>query len=293
MRVILVGKGQMLSAMIEGCHNCGGVKILGVLRYENLLYNRFRLALHDFFNTSIENTLINKYKLKDLHFKSVNNEEFRKFLIKNNVDLLLVGTWKEKIEKETFDIPHLASVNIHPSLLPEYRGANPYFHAIKNREKYSGFTFHLIDKNFDTGAILYQQKVEIQPFYTSKELRNRITFEVQNILPIFLKQLDNGEITPVEQGKGSYCKNIEREDMMLDFNAETAEEISARIRALHPWLPAYVTIIDKFYIPNPYNLQIIDKKSEKMQLNSKKREIIAPYKGGKSLIMRDIKKYKN
>lgn len=291
MRVVLVGKGQMLSSMIEGCHNCGGVQVVGVLRYENLMYNRFQLALNDFFHNNTENTLIKKYKLKDLHFKSVNSDNFRKFLMTNNIDLLLVGTWKEKICKETFDIPNLASVNIHPSLLPQYRGANPYFNVIKNREKFSGFTFHLIDKNFDTGAILYQQQVEVLPDYTSKELRNKITFEVQNILPTFLKRLDSGEIEPKAQNGGFYCKNITREDMMLDFETETAEEISARIRALHPWLPAYVTVGDEFYIPNPYNLQIVDKNNENLQFNKEKHEILAPCKGGKSLLLKEVKKY--
>ena len=285
----------MLSAMINGCLNSPNVEIAGVLRYENLNNNRFLLALKDFFSHKVEKTLINKYKLKDLHFKSSNSPEYRRFLANENVDVMLVGTWREKFSPETFSIPKLGAINIHPSLLPKYRGPNPYLQTIKNREKFSGFTFHLIDKNFDTGDILYQKRVEILPFYTSKELREATVHEVKKSLPEFLKRLEHNEIIPVKQDENfaSYYPNITRYDMMLDFDKETAAEIVARIKALHPWLPAYVTVGRNFYIPNPYKLSIEKSSKVPFGFDVKRKMIKARCKDGKVVVMRDVKKYRS
>ncbi len=293
MKVVLVGKGPMLCALIEGCNACGGVEIVGVLRYDNLIYPRWRMVLRDFLRPSVENTLIKKYKLRDLKFESVNSEAFKKFLIANDIDLMLVGTWREKIRREIFEVPRLASVNVHPSLLPKYRGPNPYLQVIKNQERFSGFTLHLIDEKFDHGAILYQKRVDIQPYYTSKELREKITFEVKQSLPDFLVAIDKGEIIPLEQNEklATYYPNITEDEMMLDFECETAQEIVARVRALHPWLPCYVAVGEDFYVVNPYEIEIIESCTAGVNLEGS--QIIACCRDGRGVIMRGLTKYRN
>ena len=291
MKVVLVGKGQMLCSLIEGCMACGGVDVVGVLRYEKLMASRLKLKFVDFFKPSVENTLIKKYGLKDLNFKSVNSDDFRRFLLKNNVDLMMVGTWREKISAETYDIPCLASVNVHPSLLPRYRGPNPYLQVIKNGEKFTGFTFHLLDEGFDSGAILYQKSVEIMPYYTSRELRDRVTFEVKQALPEFLVALDKGEIIPLEQNSelATYFSNIAEDEMMLDFECETADEIVARVKALHPWLPCYITLGDEFYIANPYDLSVVTACAD--GVNFVDGKIMAKCKDGRGVEFRGVEKW--
>ncbi len=290
MRVVIAGKGQMLCALIEGCMACGGVDVVGVLRYENLTLPRWRLNFVDFFKPSVENTLIKKYRLRDLAFSSLNSNGFRSFLMKNNVDLLLVGTWRERIERKTFEMPKLASVNVHPSLLPRYRGPNPYLQVIKHREIFSGFTFHLIDEGFDSGAILCQKRIEIEPYFTSKELRERTVFEVRRVLPEFLVALDKGEIIPLEQNESfaSYFPNIKEDEMMLDFSKETAEEIVARVKALHPWLPCYVALGDEFYVVNPYDLRIVESCAPGVNICGDR--LVAGCRDGRGVDMR-VKKY--
>lgn len=292
MKVVLIGKGQMLCSLIEGCKACGGVDIAGVFRYGNLVMPRWRLMLADSFKPSVENTLIKKYNLRDLRFSSINSAEFRRFLLEKNIDLMLVGTWRERIKREIFEVPRLAAVNVHPSLLPKYRGPNPYLQVIKNREPFTGFTFHLIDEKFDNGAILYQKRVEILPYYTSKELRDKVTYAVRKSLPKFLGALDRGEIIPLEQNEkmATYFPNIEEEEMMLDFARETAEEISARVRALHPWLPCYVTIGEEFYIPNPYELEITESCEAGVKLEG--TTISACCRDGRGIVMRGVIKYR-
>lgn len=257
MRVVILGKGEMLANLIEGALDAGG-EIVGVLRYEQTTQTPFRLALQDFFNPSNELTIIKQHKLKQLKCKSANSKEFKKEILKLNADIILVGTWREKLDKETINLPVIASINVHPSLLPTYRGPNPYLQTILNRETKSGITFHLMNENFDEGAILSQKKIDILPNDTAKELKARTLFNARLMCAELLKKLEYGLIIPIEQSheKATYFPNIKPEDMMLDFKKEDAYKIHARIRAFHPWLPCYVTYKNKYFIPNPYKLKI-------------------------------------
>ena len=254
MKVVILGKGEMLANLIEGTLDSGN-SIVGVFRYERTACSPFKLMIHDFFKTSHDYTLIKQYKLHEIKCKSANSDKFKKEILKLNADIILVGTWKEKLKKEVINLPVIASINVHPSYLPAYRGPNPYLQNILNGEVKSGITFHLMDENFDTGNILLRKEIDILPADTSKELKERTVHNARLLCAETLKNLENGLVIPIRQdeNKASYYPNIKREDMMLDFETETAEKISARIRAFHPWLPCYFAYKNKFFIflPEP------------------------------------------
>lgn len=261
MKVVIIGKGLMLSNMILGAVD-SGAKIVGVLRYETTTSNRILQNLRDLLNPSYEYTLMKQLKVKNLDFKSVNSEDFRQFLIKNNIDMLLVGTWREKISPQTFNIPTIGTVNVHPSLLPKYRGPNPYLQTILNGEEFSGVTLHLVDSGYDTGAILLQEKVKILPTDTSKELRERTVLSARKLVTQLFNELNSNIITPIKQieAKATYYKNITGLEKMLDFSTQTADEISRTVRALHPFLPCYITHKSTFFVVNPYQIEILEGK---------------------------------
>ena len=172
MRVVVLGKGLMLANIVLGALDAGA-DVVGVFRYEETSTSRLKLFFQDFFKPSPEVTLIESLKLNRIRLKSANSELFRKLMLTLNVDLIIVGTWKERIQKETYNIPSIATVNVHPSLLPKYRGPNPYMQTILHGEKYSGVSLHLLTDKFDAGPILKQEKVEILESDTSKELREK------------------------------------------------------------------------------------------------------------------------
>lgn len=258
MKVVILGKGEMLSNLIEGTIDAG-CDIVGVFRYERTILSEWKLKLKDFFVPSNDFTIIKQHKLYEIKCKSANSEKFKKEIIRLNADVILVGTWGEKLNKDITDAPVIASVNVHPSFLPKYRGPNPYLQTILHRETTSGITFHLINEKYDSGAILAQKRIDIMPNDTSKELKARTVFQARLLCAEVLKKLEYGLVIPIRQdeSEASYFSNIKDDDKMLDFEKESAEEICARIRALHPWLPTYVTYKDKFFIPNPYKLKII------------------------------------
>ena len=164
MRVVLLGSSDMLYNMIEGVL-ASGSQIVGVMNWKQIKKH----SIKDYFISDYTQNYIKKLKLHQIKAKSANSKEFKQELLQLDVDILLVGTWGEKIKKEIFDIPKIASINIHPALLPQYRGPNPYSRVIMFGEKKTGITFHLINENFDSGAILLQKEFDLQ--YKRERLR--------------------------------------------------------------------------------------------------------------------------
>lgn len=259
MRVVVLGKGLMLANIILGVKDAGA-DIVGVFRYEQTVDSKLKLFICDCFNPSAEVSLINCLKLNQIRFDSANSTYFQKLLVELNVDLVIVGTWKEKISPQTYNIPKIATVNVHPSLLPKYRGPNPYLQTILNGEKYSGVTLHLVNDEYDAGAILKQEKIRIFDNDTSKELRERTARCARTLVTELIQDLEQKVLTPVNQDEkfASYYPNITGDEMMLDFEYQTSDEISRTIRALHPFLPCYITYGNKFFIVNPYKFKVLD-----------------------------------
>ena len=294
MRVVILGKGKMLSNLIIGAINAN-VDIVGILRYENLYYTKPMLRIMDSFKHSEEITLIKKFKFNDLKFNSANSQEFKNEVLKLNADIILVGTWAEKLDNEIINLPKIAAINVHPSLLPKYRGPNPYLQTIWNREKYSGITFHLMTDKFDAGPILAQNKIEIQNFDTGKELKDKTVYQARILCTKLLNELSNNPIIPIPQDEKSatYFPDIDPKSMTLDFCKETAEEICAHVRAFYPFRPTYIQDGQKFYIVNPYKIRIVNNYGIPSQIIKKsKNTLVIGCKDNISIEFSDLKRYK-
>ena len=240
LRVVILGRSEMLLNLIRGSM-LANAQIIGIFRYERTKFFPLVLAIRDFFKSSPVLTFVKKHKIYDIPFKSANSDEFKKFLVKENIDVVLVGSWAEKINKEIIDIPVIGMINVHPSLLPEYRGPNPYLQTILHGETRSGVTFHLMNQKFDAGPILAQKEIEILSGDTGKELKNKTVFQARLLCANLLEKLEGGFVIPLEQDEklASYYPNIAPEEMTLNFSKESSQELLNRIRAFHPWLRTY------------------------------------------------------
>ena len=298
LRVVIIGYGEMFTNLIAGAldANC---EITGVLRQETIKYPPFIRRIKDCINPSMEHNYIKSYKLPEINgIKSVNTELFRKKLLKLNPDIVLVGSWGEKFKKETYNIPKIATINVHPSLLPKYRGPNPYFWVIKNREVISGVTFHLMDENYDTGAILAQEEVKIYPSDTGKSLKARTVLTARGVVCELLKDLSEDIIIPLTQCEEKASYYSYPDDFNLDFN-KSAEDNLALIRACYPWRKSQFYHNITPLSPNPNNSSIIDNKTTYTQAgavvdkDSMTKTISILCGDGKVLVMKGIDLYNN
>jgi len=292
-KIVIIGYGTMFANLISGCMSAG-CEPVGVFRYEKTKYNPFLLAIKDIILPSKDKAFINGYNLHEINAKSVNSEKFRKELIRLNVDIVFIGSWGEKIEKETFNIPKIATINCHPSLLPKYRGPNPYAAVILNNEQKTGVTFHLVNEKLDSGAILRQTEVEIKPDDTGKTLRERCSSVAGEEIEKLLKELDSEFIVPVNQNeeKATYYKQFSEKDLLLNFE-NSSDETDRRIRAFTPWAKCFIPHKNLYFTFQ--NHKILDEKTDstagKLLFKSDRKLIIA-CGDGKKIEFSGMKIYK-
>lgn len=248
MKVVIVGYGEMLEALCLGI-NDSKHDIVGVFRSQNLKRTKLKRFLFDLFLPSDDLRLIKTLYLYDIKAPSVNSKQFREEINKLKADIIIVGSWSEKLSEETINSPKICSVNVHPALLPKYRGPNPYFNVILNGEDKTGITYHLIDKNYDSGNILKQFEIPVSENETGKSLKYKCCSKVQNTVEEVLNNIDEliKNSTKQNEDEASYFPQINLKDSILDFTSETSEEISKRIRALNPWLKCYIPYKNEFF----------------------------------------------
>ena len=155
-------------------------------------------------------------------------------------DLILVAAFGQILPQSVLDIPKFGCLNIHPSLLPEYRGATPIPAAILAGDKETGVTIMLMDAGMDTGPIISQIIVGIEPDDTTESLTTRLAQAGVRLLGEALPLWFEGSLKPQPQdgSKATYTKPVTKDDGTIDWQM-SAVEISRRIRAFHPWPGCY------------------------------------------------------
>ena len=241
MKIVIVGYGEMLQALISGVMTTNH-EIVGVFRHENVIFSRFKNFFMENFQPTNDYLYIKNLKLNDIQATSVNSKEFRAEIEKLEADIILVGSWSEKFEMQTINIPKVACINVHPSLLPKYRGPNPYIQTILANEKVSGITFHLMDVNYDTGGMLIQAKANIDLNETGATLKSKCCALAKREVVTLLKDINAYINAPVSQNEkeATYQHQIKISECILNFEQETSEQIDRRIRALTPFIKCVV-----------------------------------------------------
>ena len=177
-------------------------------------------------------------KLKEADYKVVagNLEDVKKI----NPDLLVVANFGKIIPKDVLKIPKHGCLNIHPSLLPKYRGAAPIQSAILKGEKETGVSIILMDEKIDHGPVLAQQKTAIGPNETAEQLSCRLALTGSDLLINAVPGWIRGEkqLMPQEEKKATYTKTLARTDGQIDWQ-KSPQEIARQIRAFYPWPGSY------------------------------------------------------
>ena len=110
-------------------------------------------------------------------------------LKKNNIDLICLAGFMKILSKNFIKNFKGKILNIHPSLLPKYKGLNTHEKAIKNKDKYSGCTVHYVNSKLDSGKIINQKKVRINKFDTAKTLAKKILIQEHKLYPAAIMKI--------------------------------------------------------------------------------------------------------
>jgi len=189
----------------------------------------------------------------------VNSDEGLTLIEKNKPDLIVVASFDQIISKQVRKIPKLGIVNVHPSLLPKYRGPYPEQAALLNNEKETGVTVHYLSEKIDGGNILMQKCINILTDDNYSKLKKKLSDISEEIIPDVIK-LFAGNTSPdgIEQNESAatFYPRPKEEDSYLEKNSEI-DLIKNKIRALNPFPGTSVLVNDKRIFVDEY--EIIDK----------------------------------
>lgn len=159
-----------------------------------------------------------------------------------NLKLNIVCQYGLIIPKEVLEAPELGSINVHPSLLPKYRGASPIQSAIINGETKTGVSIMIMDEKMDHGDILAQQEIAIAPDDTFPILHNKLLEIAKPLIVNTAQKWVEQKIKPIEQNhnEATFCKMFTRENGRIDWK-KSAREIYNLYRGLQPWPGIFTT----------------------------------------------------
>ncbi|HUG13534.1 MAG TPA: methionyl-tRNA formyltransferase [Thermomicrobiales bacterium] len=158
-------------------------------------------------------------------------------------DVLVVVAYGELLRREALGLAPHGCVNVHPSLLPRYRGATPIPAAILAGDEVTGVTIIRLERRLDAGPILAQRECAINPHDTTGTLGERLAELASEMLPRTLLDLVAGSIEPTAQDDSlaSYTRECTADDARIDWTLEAAR-IERLVRASNPWPTAWSTI---------------------------------------------------
>src|SRR6059058_8676 len=161
-------------------------------------------------------------------------------------DIIAVMAYGQILPRTLLDIPRIACLNLHASLLPRWRGAAPIQAAIAAGDRQTGITAMYVNEGLDTGDILLQRNVEILPNDTGGSLHDRLAQIAPEALLESLRLIAAGSAPRIRQdnARATYAPKLKREHGLID-RSESADAIERKIRAYNPWPGAFMKVGDQ------------------------------------------------
>jgi methionyl-tRNA formyltransferase len=176
----------------------------------------------------------------DLNFTKQLREKFDD---QNIPQVFLVASFGKIIPTEIIDIPKNKTLNIHPSLLPQYRGPSPLPTAILEDTKNTGVSIMVVDEEMDHGPVIAQKEITVDEWPIYEDFEKYMAKEGAKLFVEILSDWIEGKIEPKEQdhSKASYTKKIAKEDAEIDLSADPYTNFR-KIQAYHEWPQAFFFI---------------------------------------------------
>lgn len=240
MRIVYMGTPEFAVAPLEGLLEMGET-VVGVFTQQDKPQGRgMKMAPPPVKKAALE------HDLPVFQPRSFKTEEAFQQLKDLEPDLVVVTAYGQILPKRALELPRYGCVNVHASLLPDYRGASPIQQVILRGETKTGVTIMQMDRGLDTGDILLMQEIPIEPRETADSLHDKLAVLGKETLCLFMEKLKKGEITSEPQPKECrfYAPLIKKQDGQIHFT-ESAVTIDRMARGLTPWPGIFTTFQGK------------------------------------------------
>ena len=178
----------------------------------------------------------------------VRDESFLQIFRGLNPDLVVVAAFGQILPGEILERPKFGCINVHPSLLPKYRGAAPLNWTLIRGEKTTGVTIMMMDEGVDTGDILLQEETPVAEGETCDCLHDRLARMGASLLLETIRQIEQGTATrrPQDHQQATYAPRLKKEDGLIDWGKDTVDIVNV-IRGLSATPGAYTYLDGKVF----------------------------------------------
>lgn len=240
MRIVFMGTPEIAVASLDVLVK-NGYNVVGVITAPDRPAGR---------GLKLQMSAVKKYALEhNLHVlqpEKLKNPDFLEELRALKADLQVVVAFR-MLPEVVWNMPPKGTLNLHASLLPNYRGAAPINWAIINGEKTTGVTTFFLQHDIDTGSIIMQQELPIHDTDTAGDLHDRIMANGAELVLKTVRAIENDNYTAVPQdmsGSYAHAPKIFRDDCKIDWNRPT-RKVYDQIRGLSPYPAAWTMLFDK------------------------------------------------
>ncbi|MBF8247056.1 MAG: methionyl-tRNA formyltransferase [Rickettsia sp.] len=273
MRVIFMGSGEFayppfLSLIHSSKHDVVAVftkmpqkKGRGLKLHKNVIHEK-----------SLDNGI-------DTYTPNILDTETINLIKKIDADLIIVVSYDKKIPSEILFDKKLGALNIHPSLLPKYRGASPIQHTILNKDLETGVCIIKMDEKFDTGDIVISKKLSIDHDWDYLNLSRKLSIIGSNLLLQLLIDFHDKNPIPQSRNNISYAHKFYAKDFYINLKSEHITDIDAKVRALKPYLSLSLEFQDKKFQVKQYQMRLSNNHHYEIG------KVIIDYSFGKKLLL--------
>lgn len=208
-------------------------------------------------------------------------------------DLFVVSAFGKIIPENILDIPKFGAINIHPSLLPKYRGPSPIQSAILKGDKTSGISIIKMDKEMDHGPVIYAEEFSLSSVDTSETLSTKMFLRSSEILLKIIPAYVGGKLKPELQNHAiaDYCNLVKKDDGYFNIdNPPAPEKLNRMIRAYYPWPTAWTKWNSKIvkFLPSSSHPELISGSSDSGIRQNDKREYFIQLESKKPVKLEDF-----
>lgn len=215
-------------------------------------------------------TLAKKYKIPTLSPSKLDAREFLSQLKLEKPDLIIVAAYGKIFPKVVLNLPKYGVLNVHPSLLPKFRGPSPIQFAILERETKTGITIIKMNENLDEGDIIAQREIVIEKSDTNQSLSEKLAKQGAKLLVETIPKWIGGKIEPKPQNhlQATYTSQLTKASGKIDLgNPPSPEKFDRMVKAFYPWPGVWTKLRIKnrelrikFLPNNPFLVQVEGKK---------------------------------
>ena len=252
MKIILLGSGALACPLLEGILAAGRDDLVAVATQPDRAGGRGLRCMPCALKTLAQERGLPAFAPED-----ASEEVFVSQMAELNPDVVVVACFGQFLKANLLAVPRLGTINVHPSLLPKYRGASPIQWALANGERETGATVLYVTPKMDAGDVLAQERFPIAAEDTAGTLEPKLAALGAKLLVQTLDEFRNGRTQgmPQDEAQATFARKLSKEDGLVDWTLP-AETIRNRLRGFSPWPGAYT------FLPGVVQLKIHEARVE-------------------------------